>query len=545
MKSTGLLTKQSLFVIIALLFTASFAMSLWMAFYVPIYEDEAAWKLLSSRLFIDQGKLVYLFAQCNRGYWLDMPLTWYPMQWFDSVIYGDASNPVFLRTMGWLGFIALMVSWVVILRTTSKLSWLTCSLFIAAFFSFGVTPFVMVLNRPEQPLLIWLTILLLITLWFDSRPLKNHFSKALITALFALLSCLMAATHPKGLFFFPLILLAWWRCVRWWPAGLPLLGVMGWTAFETKHIWFLRTACDEFPGLSEMLRKLTLRPNQLWQEPFNFIGGVLTNLQNSTQYISQMAFKKSYISDWLPSVETSFNQISIAWVSQFIIWFPIVLVAMIILLNLAHHAYSKPRGIHYWPIALFLTLLLMVIMSFQTAKNFYESTLIWPLLLLIAIYTFKGSEHVWSKRLIRWGLPVLLMAAILSGYMRYELFFTPAKIWQQAQAQGEPINIDALQRFAKAQCNIEANTPNLALGFLTYAAFYQHPKPILLTYSSGWWGAEANFAQTMSKREAGGLVARCKDLPEETKALAKQQGQFCCVSGLDLRNLINMQPIQK
>jgi hypothetical protein len=545
MKLSGLLTKQSLFAFIALLFTASFITSLWMAFYVPIYEDETAWKLLSSRLFIDQGKLVYLFAQCNQGYWLDMPLTWYPMHWLDSVIYGDASNPAFLRTMGWLGFFALMGSWVVILRTTSKLSWLTCSLLIAAFFSFGVTPFVMVFNRPEQPLLIWLTILLLITLWFESRPLKTRISKALITALFALLSCLIAATHPKGLFFFPLILLVWWRCVRWWPSSLPLLGVMGWTALETKHIWYLRTACEEFSGLSELLKRLTLRPKQLWQEPFKFIDGALTNLQNSTQYVSQMAFKKSYISDWLPAVETAFNQTSIAWVSQFIIWLPIALVVIIIFLNIAHHAYSKPRGIHYWPIAVFLLLSLMVIMSFQTAKNFYESTLIWPLLLLIAIYTFKGSEQVWSKRLISWVLPILLMAAILSAYMRYELFFTQAKIWQQTQAQGEPFDIDALQRFAKSQCNIEPNTPNLALGFLTYAAFYQNPKPIFLTYSSGWWGIEANFAQTMSKREAGGLVARCINLPEETKAQAKQQGQFCCVSGADLRNLINLQPIQK
>lgn len=104
MKFSGLLAKKSLFFIITLLFTASFVTSLWMALYVPIYDDETVWKLLSSRLFIDQGKLIYLFAQCNRGYWLDMPLTWYPMHWLDSIIYGDASNPALLRTMGWLGF---------------------------------------------------------------------------------------------------------------------------------------------------------------------------------------------------------------------------------------------------------------------------------------------------------------------------------------------------------------------------------------------------------------------------------------------------------
>jgi hypothetical protein len=545
MKYTGLLTKQSLFVAIATLFTASFALTLWMAFYVPVYEDEIAWKLFSNRLFIDQGKLVYLFAQCNRGYWLDMPLTWYPTQWLDSIIYGDASNPSFLRTMGWFGFVALMASWVVILRTTSKLSWVTCALFIAVFFSFGVTPFIMVFNRPEQPLLIWLTVMLLVTLWFDHRPLKSYLSRALVTVLFALLACLMAATHPKGLFFFPLVLLAWWRCVKWWPASIPLLGVMAWTAIATKRIWFLRTACEEFPGLTEMLQRLTLRPKQLWKDPLEFIDGVFENLDNSTRYISQMAFDESYANDWLPPSEDLFSHLSGAWVTEILIWLPIILIVLVILLNLLHRVHSTVRGVRYWPIALFLLLSLLVVISFQTAKNFYESALIWPLLLLVAIYTFKGSEQVWSNRLIRWVLPILLVASLCSSYIRYELFFKPAQTWQKTQAQGGLFNVNDLQRFAKSQCSIESDTPNLVLGFSSYAAFYQNRKPIFLAYSSGWWGAESSFAQTMRQREAGGLVAQCKDLPAETKPFAKQQGQFCCVSGSDLRNLVNTQPSQK
>jgi|GEM_PF-1113211 len=545
MKSTGLLSKQSLFAVITLLFTASFATTMWMAFYLPIYGDEIAWKIFSNRLFVDQSKLVYIFAQCNRGYWLDMPITWYPMQWFDSIVYGNASNPTVMRMWGWLWFIVLMGSWATILRITSKLSLTTCILFVVVFFSFGITPFIMVFNRPEQPLLIWVSLILLITLWFDHRPLKTHISKAFVTALFALVACLLAATHPKGLFFFPLLLLVWWRCVKWWPGSLPLLAIMAWTAFETKRIWYLRTSCDEFPGLSALLQNLTLRPNQLWQEPVAFVSGVLTNLINSTRYISQMAFDAAYPSDWLPPGGATFNQLSVVWTSQVLVWLPIILVTLIIFLNFLHLAASKTHGKRYWPIALFLLLSLVVIMSFQTAKNFYESSLIWPLLLLVAIYTFQGSEQVWSQRLIRWVLPILLVASVLSGYMRYELFFKPAQTWQKTQAQGGLFKIDELQRFAQDQCDIQPETPNLALGLSTYAAFWQHSKPIFLDYSAGWWATESNFSQTMRKREAGGLIAQCRDLPPEAKPFAKQQGKYCCVSGADLRNPIASQPNQK
>lgn len=531
---------KGVFITITLLFLVTSVVTLWMAFYVPIYEDEIAWKAFSNRLFVDQGKLVYIFAQCNKGYWLDMPITWYPMQWIDSMVYGNASKPELMRQIGWAFFILLMACWTLILRVTSKLPVLICLLFVVVFFSFGVTPFVMVFNRPEQPLLIWLTVILLLTLWIDHHPLKSRLSQVLITALFALLSCLLAATHPKGLFFFPLVLFAWWRCVKWWLPGIPLMGVMAWTALQTKHIWFLRTSCEEYPGLTTTLQKLTLRPKQLWREPLEFIGNALNNLQTSTRYISQMQFEASYPSQWLPHVTEAYARLSIVWISEILVWLPIVLIVAVIALNLAH--ITKERGKVYWPIALCLLLSLLIIMSFQTAKNFYESALIWPVLLLVTIYTFEGSHRAWSQRLIKWVLPVLLVTAVLSGYLRYELFAQPAQAWQLDRQTDKTAAMQSLQRFAQNQCQITPDTPNLVLGFGSYASFWQHRKPIFLTYSSGWWGAEANFAQIMQSRQAGGLVAQCKDLPPETKPFAKSQGQYCCVSGADLRNLANVAP---
>lgn len=557
MKYSVLLTRRSLFIALALLFSVAFAVTMWMAFYTPIYEDEMAWKIFSNRLFVDQGKLIYLFAQCNRGYLLDMPLTWFPMQWLDSVIYGNASNPALMRILGWIWFIVLVVCWASMLRMTSKLSTPSCILFVTAFFSFGVTPFAMVLNRPEQPLLIWLTVALLLTFWHDRHPLKTYVGKTIVTGFFALLICLIGATHPKGLFLFPLIAFVWWRCVKWWPASFPLFGVMIWTALETKQIWFLRTGCEEYPGLSTMLQNLTLRPNQIWLEPAEFMRDALTNLLNATQYISQMQFDTQYISDWLPPAGELFKRLPNVWVSQILIWLPIVVVFILMIINVAESTRqslyarsqskvtSKRRLPARWAIALLLSFSLLVIMGFQTAKNFYESSFIWPLILLIAIFSFQHAQQALGQKFVRWVLPILLIAAIISGYFRFELFFQPALQWQSERHHDWQAEQKSLQSFAKNQCDITPDTKNLVLGFSNYGAFWQHQLPILLTYSAGWWGIEANFAQTMSKRQAGGLVAECKDLPKETQAFAKQQGHYCCVSGANLRNLVNIQVNQK
>src|SRR5258706_9278605 len=82
---------------LAVLFLLGFLLTMWMAFFVPVYADEPAWKLIGARLFVDAGKLLYFFPFCDTGQWIDIPLTWYPARLIDTWIYQDASNPWLLR----------------------------------------------------------------------------------------------------------------------------------------------------------------------------------------------------------------------------------------------------------------------------------------------------------------------------------------------------------------------------------------------------------------------------------------------------------------
>jgi hypothetical protein len=75
---------------------------------LPIYGDEAQWKLVSSRLLID-GKLVYLFPACVTGFLLDPPLTAYPLRLIEAALYADASDPRSLRLPAVGIFVAILL----------------------------------------------------------------------------------------------------------------------------------------------------------------------------------------------------------------------------------------------------------------------------------------------------------------------------------------------------------------------------------------------------------------------------------------------------
>ena len=96
---------RTLYAVLALAFVGSFLLTLWMVFYFPVYTDEIFWKLMIARLETDHGKLVYLFAQCSEGQWIDAPLTWYPAMSINSWLYEDASQPWRLRVYGWFFFL--------------------------------------------------------------------------------------------------------------------------------------------------------------------------------------------------------------------------------------------------------------------------------------------------------------------------------------------------------------------------------------------------------------------------------------------------------
>jgi len=63
----------------------------------------------------------------------------------------------------------------------------------------------------------------------------------------------------------------------------------------------------------------------------------------------------------------------------------------------------------HWVVAFALAFCLMVLMFMQSLKNFYEATLVWPLFLLMSLFSFSQSSS-WAKKTLKYAaVPTLII----------------------------------------------------------------------------------------------------------------------------------------
>ncbi len=527
---------RSLYALLTLAFVLSFLLTLWIVFYFPVYTDEIFWKLMIARLETDHGKLVYIFAQCREGQWIDAPLTWYPAMSINSWLYEDASHPWRLRVHGWFFFLVLLTLWICLLKHRTGLRVIDAFLAVSAFLSVGVLPFLLVYARPEQPLLLLLTLSLLVTLY---RAPANRLSwpiGLLVALSFALVAMLLAGIHPKGMFLFPVLLVLAWRQLKSWLL-LVLLGlVLGWTAYDTSQVWQLRTTCPEFPGLMSTLRGLTLQPGVLLSKPLTFIQQGWSNVLDFGAYVRSLNFQEQYVVDWLPARKGGAMSTQASSVANILLWIPLLVAVLVIASNWLFD--RRPRG--RVDLLLFFSILLSLasIVVLQTQKNFYEVSIVWPLVLLLVIFSFGRPVSESNRGGVRILIAVLMIVALLSGILREERFgeFVPG--WRQARLQQVEMvdrQNQGLRDFARKECGIEGSAQRLVLDKDTYQAFWAHEQPIFLDYAAGWWAAESNVRETFRKRRVQGLVALCANIPEADRSRAIEFGRYCCMSADALR----------
>ena len=527
---------RTLYAVLALAFVGSFLLTLWMVFYFPVYTDEIFWKLMIARLETDHGKLVYLFAQCSEGQWIDAPLTWYPAMLIHSWLYEDASHPWRLRVHGWFFFLVLLALWTCLLKRRAGLGVTDAFLAVSAFLSVGVLPFLLVYARPEQPLLLLITLSLLVTLYKAPANRLSWPIGFLVALSFALVATLLAAIHPKGMFLFPALLVLAWRQLKSWPLLLLLVLILGWTAYDTSQVWQLRTTCPEFPGLMSTLKGLTLQPGVLLSKPLTFIQQGWSNVFDFRTYVRSLNFQDQYVVDWLPARKGGVMSSQARSVANILLWIPLLVAVLVIALNWLFA--RRPRG--RIDLLLFFSILLSLasIVILQTQKNFYEVSIVWPLVLLLVIFSFGRPVSESNRGGIRIIIAVLMLVALLSGIFREERFGEFVPDWRQARLQQEEM-IDhqnqGLRDFARKECGIKSNAQRLVLDKDTYQAFWHHEQPIFLDYASGWWAAESNVRETFRKRRVQGLVALCTNIPESDRSRAIEFGRYCCMSADALR----------
>jgi uncharacterized protein involved in response to NO len=198
----------------------------------------------------------------------------------------------------------------------------------------------------------------------------------------------------------------------------------------------------------------------------------------------------------------------------------------------------RPSGVVDIVLWFALLISLSSIVVLQTQKNFYEASIVWPLVLLLATFSFGKPVGAPSRGAVRIVIASLMAVALLSGVLRIERFGEIVPVWRQArlqQVQTVDQQNQALQDFARTRCGIKENAARLVLDKDTYQAFWDHEHPIFLDYVAGWWATESDVQATFRRRRVQGLVARCENVPESFRSEAIEFDGYCCISADALR----------
>jgi hypothetical protein len=177
---------------------------------VPLYSDEIATKMMQAAAFTNGWKLNTLFPQCRPDYLLNIPISMRPAAFAYEVLYAK-TTPLEIRIISvvtalcWGALLALAVRWVYPHRRL----YLPALAVVAAVTGLGVLPLTIGLARAEQWLVLLLTLFALFPALVErvARPGQRvGVLSCLIVFCFAV--SFFFYSHPKAVFFFPVVLVS-------------------------------------------------------------------------------------------------------------------------------------------------------------------------------------------------------------------------------------------------------------------------------------------------------------------------------------------------
>jgi hypothetical protein len=518
--------------------------------FLPIYSDEVVTKFNNARFFMESGQMLSFYPQCTTtvGHWVAW--IFYPAAILVSSVYAYL-EPFGLRVSGvvlasaWFGLLAYWCY-----RQTAE-GWVRRFTLLAAFASLGVMPYLWVLSRPEQFMLLPVLLICMLALF---APASSSCRRQLILmgGLVLLLSVFFYA-HPKSLFFTPFFLAAVWIATRGFRllirAGL-LMYVLALSTQVLRDASFLG-GCLDAPAIQSLLAANSLMPGMLLSDPLAFFGAAWQNIGLFPErMLAHLTFNPTFQSGWLPPLTD--NPGLLLWLNPLIHYTLLVLVVGSHLLAVGVAIVSLAR--RRMPAALFLASLLaagdLINVALYNLQNFYAGIQYVPLSIVIVALLFQCLSVVrpWFAARIA-GYLTLAFVAGLALMSLFTLFYlvTPNLLrnadYANASIPGQPLSVPVLGvqahlnsiRELGESCHIPADhAEHVVVDHMTYFAYLRDRSPVHVLYVSefGYGGDLLNgkLLPFLKERNSPGLITRCEWVPSEFRDIQRQNDRgYCCV----------------
>ena len=524
---------------------------------IPIYSDEIAIQMALARFFLEGGALLNLYPQC-RPLQTFIPASLYPGAAFNAVLYSGAGE-LGLRIRG----VGICVAWLFLVWTWARRHPQTLipvrsfQVLALSFNLLGVLPFVLVLARSEQLLVLALVAYCMLALFWRLEAFDRMGARCLKAALLFLVTSVFLLAHPKAVFFAPVILASSWLVLRgggksWWMGGML---VTGFAIFQTVQYVVATSSCPGAPTMAKVLAQHTLDFQLLATDKLAFLKAASHNLASALGLvIDRVPATTVYQSNWLPSVEGEWSK---PWLGQFgrLLKASLYLLALLLVLatilrfvvQLAHRRLDKEILLG---IALVGGLVLHGMVYNTNAWHFYTPGLVVPVLvcLLLLVWPGRSASSNWMRQasgvfafywmllalvsmviLLSIQTPRLLQIARAGDYViAGQILSTPAFVREDER--------ERLSTLAK-RCDIKDGDERLVMDGPAYFLFQHSRQPIIVFYVSDFaFGMDIGKKLPEFLKEIGsdGVLSRCDYLPKAVQDRAIRSENMCCISKSDL-----------
>ncbi|MDN8612820.1 hypothetical protein [Variovorax ginsengisoli] len=524
---------------------------------IPLYSDEIAVQMVRARFFLEDGALLNLLPQC-RPLLMPIPASWYPGAVFNAILYSGASE-LGLRIRG----IAICGAWLSLLwmwagrHPQTLISKRSLQGVVLSLNMLGVLPFVLVLARSEQLLVVGLLAYCIFPIFWRSTETDGIYIKGLKAALIFLITSVFLLAHPKALFFSPIILASAFLIFRdagkLWSVGV-LLSLGFAIAQSFQHVQ-VASRCVDAPAMSLVLAQHTLDFQLLSTDRAAFFREASRNVASSLGLvIERVPVTLVYQSNWLPSVDGKWIEPGLAGFGKLLKVslhvFALLLLCAGILRVVMELLRKRLEPGALLGISMTAGLVLHGVAYNVNAWHFYTPGLIVPALSILLLLVLDAQWPVSNWIRLVAGAVAFYWMLLAIASMAVLLPIQTPRLLQIARAgddviEGQSLSTPVFVRedqhaqipsLAK-RCGIHDGDKRLVLDGAAYFLFQHGRQPINVFYVSDYaFGMDIGqkLPEFLRKIDSGGILSRCEYLPKALLDRAIRSDKMCCISKADL-----------
>lgn len=530
---------------------------------LPLYTDELGWRF-QERAWLD-GVDIAMSDICGPNTIAAPVFYMWPTRWFSADMNMLLDDPMWVRATGVVLALALVCAfW----RLVSVLEGdgerrrllLACAF---ALLATGTLPMMLVMSRPEQPVMLSLMTMLLITLSGHDRPLTAAWAWAKCLGILVL-AAVALSYHLKGVLYsgVALVCLAMLAPGRqhWLPrlvAGAVLLAMV----LLAAQYWIERFQCPADPVAAARLGQNNLASLVANGGSIIEIAAAVVRNANPLQYVEGASPAVIPMSAWYPINLFTPTQLVVFLITNNIVW----LVMSVLLLG-SLLGYWRQQGLWqgfkalFTPrplLALALVGTLLVWSASQVSKNAYEGAHVFPawLAAILLAFTLGGPVLRPATGTLRKLAVVLVALAVVSQALNllrvtphlaaelHDPAYLPAQPFSVSLADYGSVRADIAQAMAAEEFPTDRRLHRVLLDDVTYLALQDSYRPFhRLGVVREWNGSIDDAAAYLASRQSDGVVMACAHLWPEAAQVATRRGDVCAVGPAKLASLAGGRP---